>query len=151
MNDRREDNRQYEVNLRWNAALGGQISAAGLSTDIKVTVPMEGVDAESVLWSSDHLLLGAVTSDFTTKYLTLAQKTGIVFSEFTCNTYGCKDGAGGSLCDIIIKPYITVALAKQVEKALRLIEAARQRSSTINLLKTRVHIMPHITCENNKC
>lgn len=151
MNDRREDNRQYEIDLCWNAAQGGQISAAGLSTDIEVTIPVDGVDGEVGLWSPEHLLLAAVTSDFTTEYVALAQKSGIELAGFTCNTYGCKDVAGGSLCDIIIKFYITVALAKQVERAPRLVEAAHQKSTTINTLKTRVHVMPHITCEKDKC
>ena len=146
-----EEKQQYEINFHWNAVQGGQISAAGLSTDIKVTVPMEGVDAESVLWSSEHLLLGAVATDFIAEFVTLAQKAGIEFDGITCHTYGCKDGAGGSLCDIIVKPYITVAFPKQVEKALRLVEAAHHKSATINSLKIRVHVMPHITCQNNKC
>lgn len=146
-----KEKQQYEINFHWSAALGGRISAAGIFPDIEVAVPIESVDAESVLWSAEHLLLGAVTSDFTTKYLTLAQKTGIEFSGFTCNTYGYKEGASSSLCDIIIKPFITVALPKQVEKALRLVEAAHHKSATINSLKIRVHVMPHITCEKDEC
>lgn len=150
-----EDNCQFEVNLRWSGGPGARISAAGISPDIGVTVPFTKDTRQAGLWSPEHLLLGAVTSDFTTEYLALAQKAGIELGDFTCNAYGCTDvaggGGGGSLCDIIVKPYILVALPKQVEKALRLVEAAHQRSITISTLKTRVHIMPHITCENDKC
>lgn len=74
MNDRMGDNCQFEVNLRRISDQGGQISAAGLSPDIEVRVPLGRDNVQAGLWSAEHLLLGAVATDFIAEFVTLAQK-----------------------------------------------------------------------------
>jgi organic hydroperoxide reductase OsmC/OhrA len=129
----------FEVQLNWGERTNGILTANDTEGSIHVGTPPEfGGDEKT--WSSEHLLLGAVSSSFMATYLAFAKKSGFEVSHFECNVIGQIEIVEGKykFTNIHVYPKIFIAKKALREKATIALEKTHKSCLIVNSLNAKV-------------
>ena len=126
----------YEVDLNWESGRKGLVSSPVLHSPIEVATPPEFPQGIAGVWSPEHLLVAAVNSCLMTTFLAIADNSKLNFLHFESVASGKLDKVDGKyiISEIILSPVVTIADAKDSEKAekvLRKSEAACLISNSV--------------------
>ena len=108
----------FEVQLNWQEATRGILSAKGTSETVHVATPPE-FGGEGKCWAPEHLFLSSISSCFMATYLAFAKKIHFDISNFECNTIGQIEIVDGKykFTNINLYPKIYIADEALREKA----------------------------------
>ena len=78
----------YAVDLVWDQARKGTLTAPGLTHPIEVATPPEFDGGMPGIWSPEHLYVAAISSCLMTTFLASAAYSHLPFVSFTCPAEG---------------------------------------------------------------
>lgn len=84
------DKHQYffEVELSQTDGRKGVLTAKNVEDSIEIATAPEFKGGIEGIWTSEHLLLGALCSGYQTAYQAIAEKKGLPISNITCSAIG---------------------------------------------------------------
>lgn len=135
----------YETEIEWKGARTGSLSGGDLPS-IGVGAPPE-FNGDKGRWSPEQLLVASVNSCYMLTLLAIAENSKISLVSFVSSAKGKLErveGAGYQVTEITIRPKIVVASAKDVERASRIIEKAKQNCFVSNSIKSAITLEPEI-------
>jgi peroxiredoxin-like protein len=138
---------QYEVLLREGAEGYASLSAGGLIS-LPSAPPLE-FDGPGDAWSPEQLLLAAVDSCFLFTLRAVAQASRLAFLSLELASEGTVDRRDGGLSftKIVLRPRLRVPAGTDRERALRVLEKAKQTCLVSASLATPVRLEPEIVTE----
>jgi peroxiredoxin-like protein len=135
----------YETEVEWKGERVGKLAGPGLPS-VSVGAPPEFNGREGS-WSPEQLLVASVNTCYMLTLVAIAENSKIVLISFTSSAKGKLEkvqGAGYQVTEIMIKPKVVVASAKDVERISRIIEKAKQNCFVSNSIKSTVTVAPEI-------
>jgi peroxiredoxin-like protein len=135
----------YETEVEWKGERAGELAGDGLPS-VSVGAPPEFNGREGN-WSPEQLLVASVNTCYMLTLVAIAENSKIVLVSFTSSAKGKLEkvqGAGYQVTEIMIKPKVVVASAKDVERVSRIIEKAKQNCFISNSIKSTVTVEPEI-------
>lgn len=136
----------YRTNVQWSRQRKGKLGTKGMPT-IEIATPVEFPGGHPDIWSPEHLFVGAAEICLMTTFLSLAEKTKLVFVGYTSEAEGTMEKAEGGLqfTKIVIYPRVVVTNGHDVEKTRKLLEKAERYCLISNSMKTKVSMEPTVT------
>lgn len=136
----------YRTNVQWSRQRKGKLGTKGMPT-IEVATPVEFPGGHPDIWSPEHLFVGAAEICLMTTFLSLAEKTKLVYVGYTSEAEGIMEKAEGGLqfTRIVIYPRVVVTNEDDVEKTRKLLEKAERYCLISNSMKTEVSMEPTVT------
>ncbi len=137
---------QYTVELEWAADRIGVLSSPELRNQIEVATPPQFPKGVEGIWSPEHLFTSAVSSCFMTTFLSIAEKSKLEFSKFSCTAKGKLDQIDGkfAMSEIALEPVLTIHSESDRDKALKLLEKSETYCLISNSIKSKVILNPTI-------
>ncbi|MCX6216797.1 OsmC family protein [Spirosoma sp.] len=136
----------YEVNLGWQYARLGQLSAPGLTDTIDVAIPPEFPKGMPDVWSPEHLLVAAVVGCFMTTFLAVAENSKLDFDDFDCSAIGKLERVDNRLqiTDVALTPKLLLTDESDLEKAQQVLQKTQKECLITNSIRAQVTIQPTI-------
>jgi peroxiredoxin-like protein len=136
----------YHVHLNWKQNREGVLSSPDVTEHIIVATPPPFPGGIPNIWSPEHLFTSAIVSCFMTTFLSIAEKSKLSFSGFSCNAMGKLASVDGHLAitDIELKPTILINNSADIEKTEKLLQKAEQYCLISNSVKSNIHLSPNI-------
>jgi peroxiredoxin-like protein len=99
------------------------------------------------VWTPEHLFVGAVNSCFMTTFLAIAENSKLDFISFKAAADGKLEKLDGGfmMTEIVLHPTLTLANARDAERASRILEKAEKHCLISNSVKTEIKLQPEIT------
>lgn len=116
----------YAVDLVWDQARKGTLTAPGLTHPIEVATPPEFDGGMPGIWSPEHLYVAAISSCLMTTFLAIAAYSHLPFVSFTCPAEGTLAKGEGKLrmTHVRLRPRVVVPPGTDLVKAHRILEKA---------------------------
>lgn len=141
----------YNVEVTWKEGRRGVICSpelknAGIHNCIEVATPPEFPKGIPYIWSPEHLFTASIASCFMTTFLAIAENSQLPFLHFTCASEGVLEEVGGKpeLTEIILKPVVTIADEKFLEKALRVLQKSESACLVSHAVRIRIATLPSV-------
>ncbi|MBP7476894.1 MAG: OsmC family protein [Chitinophagales bacterium] len=136
----------YTVELEWAADRIGILSSPQLRNQIEVATPPQFPKGVEGIWSPEHLFTSAVSSCFMTTFLSIAEKSKLEFSKFSCTAKGTLDQIDGAfaMTEITLEPVLTILAESDRDKALKLLEKSETYCLISNSIRSKVILNPTI-------
>jgi peroxiredoxin-like protein len=135
----------YETEVEWKGERAGTLAGAGLPS-VSVGAPPEFNGREGN-WSPEQLLVASVNTCYMLTLVAIAENSKIPLLSLSSSAKGKLEkveGAGYQITEIIIKPKVVVSSAKDMERASRIIEKAKQNCFVSNSIKSAITVEPEI-------
>lgn len=135
----------YTTNVQWSAMRKGKLGTKGMPT-IEVATPPEFPGGHPGIWSPEHLFVGSAEICLMTTFLSIAEKSKLVFLNYTSEATGTleKTDAGMQFTRIVITPTVVVSSDDDVERTVKILEKAERYCLISNSMKTEVSIEPKV-------
>ncbi|PKL26228.1 MAG: osmotically inducible protein OsmC [Spirochaetae bacterium HGW-Spirochaetae-2] len=135
----------YTTNVQWSAMRKGKLGTKGMPT-IEVATPPEFPGGHPGIWSPEHLFVGSAEICLMTTFLSIAEKSKLVFLNYTSEATGTleKTDAGMQFTRIVITPTVVVASDDDVERTVKILDKAERYCLISNSMKTEVSIEPKV-------
>lgn len=136
----------YTVELNWAADRIGILSSPQLRNQIEVATPPQFPKGVEGIWSPEHLFTSAVSSCYMTTFLSIAEKSKLEFSKFSCSAKGTLDQIDGvfAMTEITLEPVLTILNESDRDKALKLLEKSETYCLISNSIRSKVILNPTI-------
>ncbi len=143
----------YNVDINWNTARKGimcspelNLQAGDPTTCIEVATPPEFPKGIPGIWSPEHLFTAAVSSCLMTTFLSIAENSKLVFTNFSCSSRGKLEQIEGKfmISEIMLEPVVTITEEKDREKAERVLQKSEAACLISNSVKSKVTMIPRI-------
>jgi peroxiredoxin-like protein len=141
------DKHRFRALAWWSAGRSGLTKCDSAPNAIHFTAPPEfgGFDGR---WTPEELLLSAVASCFTATFQTIAIHSKFDYADLEVEAEGLVHRAesGYAFSEVIVRPTLTISKEEERERALMLLQKARQLCLVSRALSTeqkyehRVHI-----------
>lgn len=130
----------YQVNLEWNKDRIGEVSSPILDQKIQVATPPQFPGGVEGIWSPEHLFTAAVNSCFMTTFLSIAEKSRLNFTSFTCEAKGKLELVEKSLkmTEVELFPILTIENQNDHEKAVKVLEKSEHACLISNSIMSNV-------------
>jgi peroxiredoxin-like protein len=135
----------YSTEVEWTGERAGNLRAPVLPS-LHVDAPPEFKGHEGV-WTPEHLFVAAVNTCFMTTFLAIAENSKLELASFKAGAKGKLEkvnGQGFLITEIILRPKLVIANARDAERASRILEKAERNCLISNSVKTRVLLQPEI-------
>ena len=136
----------YTTEIEWTGERTGDLRAPVLP-GLHVDAPPEFKGHEGA-WTPEHLFVGAVNSCFMTTFVAIAENSKLDFVSFNADAQGKLeklDGQGLMITEIVLRPRLTVAHARDAERAARILAKAEKACLISNSVKTEIRLEPEIS------
>ena len=136
----------YSTDVAWTGERHGDLSAPLMPT-LHVDAPVEFRGHEGV-WTPEHLFVGAINSCFMTTFLAIAENSKLDFVQFESKATGKlerHDDVGLMMTLVTLRPKLTIANARDEERAFRILQKAERNCLIANSVKTKIRLEPVIT------
>lgn len=135
----------YTTNVQWSAMRKGKLGTKGMPT-IEVATPPEFPGGHPGIWSPEHLFVGSAEICLMTTFLSIAEKSKLVFLNYTSEATGTleKTDAGMQFTRIVITPTVVVSSDDDVERTVKILDKAERYCLISNSMKTEVSIEPKV-------
>jgi organic hydroperoxide reductase OsmC/OhrA len=141
----------YSVNINWETDRKGILCSPELNPEvgrcIEVATPPEFPKGIPGIWSPEHLFTAAVSSCLMTTFLSIAEKSKLDFTQFSCKSKGKLEQVEGQLMmsEIILETTIIIADEKDREKAERVLQKSEVACLISNSILSKITLIPIIT------
>jgi len=135
----------YENDVEWKGERAGKLAGAGLP-EISVGAPPEFNGREGN-WSPEQLLVASVNTCYVLTLVAIAENSKIPLVNISSSAKGKLEKvppAGYQVTEILIKPKIVAASAKDVERVARIVDKAKQNCFISNSIKGSVTVKAEI-------
>lgn len=135
----------YEAEVEWKGERRGELRSRNLPT-LEVAAPPEFQGHERA-WTPEHLYVASVDSCFMTTFLALAENSKLAILSFCCSAVGRLEkieGAGYRMTEIVLKPRLVIRSSRDLERAARILEKAKESCLISNSVRTTVKVEPEI-------
>ena len=135
----------YENEVEWKGERAGKLAGAGLP-EVSIGAPPE-FNGHEGNWSPEQLLVASVNTCYVLTLVAIAENSKIQLVNLTSSAKGKLEkvpGAGYQITEILIKPRIVVASAKDVERVSRIVDKAKQNCFISNSIKGSVTVEAEI-------
>ena len=137
----------YQVDVTWNHDRRGVLCSPELNKDalncIEVATPPEFPKGIPGIWSPEHLFTAAVSSCLMTTFLSIAENSKLMFTNFSCKAKGKLEQVDGKfiMTEVILEPVVTIADEKDRERAERVLQKSEAACLISNSIKSKVSII----------
>ncbi len=136
----------YETDIEWKGETAGVAGGADLPS-ISVGAPPE-FNGKKGRWSPEQLLIASVNSCYMLTLLAIAGISKIPLVSFASAAKGKLEktaGANYQITEIMLRPKIVVASAKDVDRVSRIIDKAKQNCFVSNSIKSVITVEPELS------
>jgi peroxiredoxin-like protein len=140
----------YNVDITWNTERKGMMCSPELNSHsgicIEVATPPQFPKGMPGIWSPEHLFTASVSSCFMTTFLSVAENSRLVFTDFTCRSTGKLEQIDGKfmMTEIVLEPTVTIADEKDRGKAERVLQKSESLCLISNSVKSKIIMLPSI-------
>ncbi|WP_445664312.1 OsmC family protein [Fodinibius sp. AD559] len=142
-----DKNHEYQVDLNWKEGRIGMLSSPELEEKFEVATPPQFDGGVEGIWSPEHLFVSSASSCFMTTFTAIAEYSKLNFEDLKVQATGKLDKVDGKfvVSEIILKPELSIADEKFVDKARRIMEKAEEACLITRSIKSEVHFDPKVT------
>ncbi len=136
------DTHYYEVNLHWDKAMQGTLSAPNYSgNDNKKP---KGTKEK---WTPEHLFVVAVNACLMSSFLLVTDKSTFQFISFESKAIGKIEKVNGefSVTEVCLKSLLIIPSTQNKAKAKKVLAISEKACAIANSLKTKITSEPVIT------
>jgi len=136
----------YENEIEWSRDKEGRINGPSLPS-ITVGAPPEFKGRQGI-WSPEQLFVAALNTCYMLTFLAIAENSKIPLVSFSSTANGKLEQAPGSgyqITEIMVKPRVVIASAKDLERLPRILEKAKENCFVSNSIKSAVTIEPQVS------
>ena len=136
----------YETRAGWTGKRQGLLESAGLPA-VRVSAPPE-FEGQPGLWTPEHLLVASVESCFMTTFLAIAEMSQLPLGSYQSTAQTSlerPEGKGYAFREIVVRPVIEIARARDRERVARVIEKAERHCFVTQALRIPVRVEAVIT------
>ena len=135
----------YETAIEWKGEKSGTLTGAGLPAVAAGAPPeFKGRDGQ---WSPEHLLVASLHTCYMLTFLAIAENSKLPLVSFSSTANGKLEKVPGSsyqITEIVVKPKVVIASAKDLERVPRILEMAKENCFVSNSIKSAIKIEPAI-------
>jgi peroxiredoxin-like protein len=134
---------EYRVNAFGAGGRNGVVHAEGVLSSISFSAPPE-FRGEPGRWTPEHFLVAAVASCFVSTFSGIAEKSGLGFASFKLDAEGMLGNGDGiwRFTEIKLRPVVTVLKEEDRDRAIRLLEKAKESCLIARSLQFKVTLFP---------
>jgi peroxiredoxin-like protein len=135
----------YETEVEWKENKQGQISGLH-SPPIAVGAPPEFKGREGS-WTPEHLLVASLNTCYMLTFLAIVENSKLPLLSFSSTANGKLEkvpGSGYQITEIVVKPRVVISSANDLERALRLLQKAKESCFISNSIKSTIRLAPEI-------
>jgi peroxiredoxin-like protein len=142
------DDHRYRIRTTSMAIRSGLVVAEGVEPPIAFSAPVE-FRGEPGLWTPEHFLVAAVSSCYVSTFSGTAEASKFAFVSLDLESEGIleKEQSGWRFKQIILRPRLTIAHAKDGEQASRLLHKAEKNCLVGRSLSCQIVLEPEIKIE----
>ncbi|HVO73835.1 MAG TPA: OsmC family protein [Ignavibacteriaceae bacterium] len=135
----------YQSSVEWKKGRIGKLSSPGMES-IDTATPPDFAGGVPNIWSPEHLFTASVNICLMNTFLAIAENSKLNFKAFTSNASGKVEKVDGKymVTEIELKPKIVIADEKDRERAVRIIEKAKNACLISNSVKSEISMKPEI-------
>jgi peroxiredoxin-like protein len=143
-----EAHHEYRVNAFGAGGRNGVVHAEGVLSCISFSAPREFL-GEPGRWTPEHFLVAAVASCFVSTFSGIAEKSRLGFASFNLDAEGVLDNADGiwRFTEIKLRPVVSVQKEEDRDRAIRLLEKAKESCLIARSLQFKVVLFPGVKME----
>jgi peroxiredoxin-like protein len=135
----------YATEIEWSSERAGILQGPNLPV-IVFGAPPEFKGREGQ-WAPEHLFVSAVNACFMLTFLAVAENSSLPLAGFSSTATGKLEkvqGGGYQFTEIVVKPRVIVAAAKDVERVPRILGKAKDNCFIANSIKSSVKVEAEI-------
>jgi organic hydroperoxide reductase OsmC/OhrA len=135
----------YTHHLTWAEDKRGRLSGESLP-DLEVATPPE-FDGPAGFWSPEQLFVASANACVMATFLAIAANSKLAFKAYRSSATGKLEkaaGGGPQITEIVIKAQISLAQARDKERAERVLVKAEENCLVSRSMKSRVIVEPEI-------
>jgi peroxiredoxin-like protein len=140
-----EAQHEYRINAFGAGGRNGVVYAEGVLSSISFSAPPEFL-GEPGRWTPEHFLVAAVASCFVSTFSGIAEKSPLEFASFNLDAEGVlrNEEGGWRFTGIKLRPVVTVLKEEDRERAIRLLEKAKESCLVARSLQFKVTLFPAV-------
>jgi peroxiredoxin-like protein len=138
----------YDAEVEWKGERRGELRSSNLPT-LEVAAPPEFQGHEGT-WTPEHLYVASASACFMTTLLAIAQSSKLEIASFSATARGKLEkveGLGYQMTEIVLKPRVVIRSARDLDRAVRILEKAERNCFISNSINTVVKVKPELYCE----
>lgn len=137
-----KDTHYYEVNLHWNKAMQGTLSAPNNS--VSSNKKSKGTKEK---WTPEHLFVVAVNSCLMSSFLLVTDKSSFQFISFESKAIGKIEKVNGefAVTEVYLKSLLIIPSTQNKAKAKKMLAISEKACTLANSLTTKITSEPVIT------
>jgi peroxiredoxin-like protein len=138
-----ESHYEYRINAFGAGGRNGVVHAEGVLSSISFSAPPEFL-GEPGRWTPEHFLVAAVASCFVSTFSGIAEKARLGFASFNLEAEGLLGNQDGiwRFTEIKLWPVVTVLKEEDRDRAIRLLEKAKESCLIARSLQVKVTLFP---------
>lgn len=136
----------YTTEIEWIGERRADLSAPNLPA-LVVDAPPEFKGHEG-FWTPEHLFVASLNSCYMTTFVAIAENSKFDFVRLGISATGKlenTDGHGLMITEITLQPRLVVRDARNVERALRILQKAEKNCLIANSMRSQITLEPEIT------
>jgi peroxiredoxin-like protein len=140
-----EAHHEYRVNAFGAGGRNGVVHAEGVLSSISFSAPPEFL-GESGRWTPEHFLVAAVSTCFVSTFSGIAEKSRLEFASFNLDAEGLLGNEDGiwRFTEIKLRPVVTVLKEEDRDRAIRLLEKAKESCLIARSLLFKATLFPAV-------
>ena len=141
------DAHYYPVEIKWETQRKGVLSSIDVNNSMEVATPPQFPGGMPGIWSPEHLLTAAVASCYMTTFLSIAEKSKLIFDSFSCKANGKLELNDGKLLmtEIVLYAQLHITKAEDKVKAESVLTKSEIHCLISNSIKSKVSLNTTIT------
>lgn len=138
----------YSVNASSTTLRSGVVSAPETQLMIPFSAPPE-FQGEPERWTPEHLFLASVAGCFVSTFSGMAHFSKLEYLSLEVDVEGTieKETAGWRFTQVNVRPRLKIALEKERERAIRLLDKAEKTCLVARSLTSKIVLEPEIVVE----
>jgi len=135
----------YETEIEWTKEKEGRIKGTTLPA-VSVGAPPEFKGREGQ-WTPEHLFVASINTCFMLTFLAIAENSKLPLVSFSSTAKGKLEkvpGSGYQITEIVLKPRVVIASAKDLERVPRILEKAKENCFVSNSIKSVIKLEPEV-------
>lgn len=141
------DTHYYPVEINWETQRKGVLSSIDVNSTMDIATPPQFPGGMPGIWSPEHLLTAAVASCYMTTFLSIAEKSKLIFDSFSCKGNGKLEMMEGKLLmtEVLLEAQLHISKATDKEKAENVLAKSEIHCLISNSIKSKVSLNTTIT------
>ena len=141
------DTHYYPVEIKWETQRKGVLSSIDVNSTMDIATPPQFPGGMPGIWSPEHLLTAAVASCYMTTFLSIAEKSKLIFDSFSCKANGKLELNDGKLLmtEIVLYAQLHITKAEDKVKAENVLAKSEIHCLISNSIKSKVSLNTTIT------